>query len=60
VDEGADEAAALAAIQQAQQELKSGASFEELADRYSDLAREPELSGRIANDASMLREILNL
>ncbi|HKC24793.1 MAG TPA: DUF4388 domain-containing protein [Thermoanaerobaculia bacterium] len=32
----------------------------ELADRYSDLAREPELSGRIANDASMLREILNL
>src|SRR5882672_8418867 len=38
VDEGADEAAALAAIQQAQQELKNGASFEELADRYSDCA----------------------
>jgi peptidyl-prolyl cis-trans isomerase C/foldase protein PrsA len=38
VEEGADEAAALAAIQQAQQELKNGASFEELADRYSDCA----------------------
>jgi len=32
----------------------------ELADRYAELAREPELPGRIANDASVLREILNL
>jgi hypothetical protein len=32
----------------------------ELADRYTDLSREPELSRRIAHDASMLREILNL
>jgi parvulin-like peptidyl-prolyl isomerase len=38
VDEGGDEAAARAAIQQAQDELKGGASFEELADRYSDCA----------------------
>ena len=38
VEEGADEAAARAAIEQAEQELKSGASFEELADRYSDCA----------------------
>src|SRR5258707_1293045 len=32
------EAAARAAIEQAQEELKGGASFEELADRYSDCA----------------------
>jgi parvulin-like peptidyl-prolyl isomerase len=38
VEDGADEAAALAAIQKAQEELKNGASFEELADRYSDCA----------------------
>src|SRR5947208_185641 len=38
VEEGADEATARAAIEQAQQELKGGASFEELADRYSDCA----------------------
>jgi len=38
VDDGADEAAALAAIQQAEAELKSGANFEELADRSSDCA----------------------
>ena len=38
VEEGADEAAAREAIEQAQQELKRGASFEELADRYSDCA----------------------
>src|SRR5258706_8339647 len=38
VEEGADEAAALAAIQQVEDELKGGASFEELADRYSDCA----------------------
>ena len=38
VDESVDEATALAAIQKAQEELKGGASFEELADRYSDCA----------------------
>ena len=38
VDDGADEATALAAIQQAEAELKSGANFEELADRSSDCA----------------------
>jgi peptidyl-prolyl cis-trans isomerase C/foldase protein PrsA len=38
VDEKADEATALAAIQKVQGELKGGASFEELADRYSDCA----------------------
>ena len=36
VDESVDEATALAAIQKVQEELKSGANFEELADRYSD------------------------
>ena len=34
VDESRDEAAALAAIRQAQQEMESGASFEDLADRH--------------------------
>ena len=38
VGEGADEAAALAAIQQTEAELKSGANFEELADHSSDCA----------------------
>lgn len=38
VDESLDEATALAAIQKAQEELKSGANFEELADRCSDCA----------------------
>lgn len=38
VDEKVDEATALAAIQKVQEELKGGASFEELADRYSDCA----------------------
>ena len=38
VDENLDEATALAAIQKAQEELKSGANFEELADRCSDCA----------------------
>jgi parvulin-like peptidyl-prolyl isomerase len=38
VDESVDEATALAAIQKVQEELKGGASFEELADRYSDCA----------------------
>jgi peptidyl-prolyl cis-trans isomerase C/foldase protein PrsA len=38
VDESVDEATALAAIQKAQEELKSGANFEELADRCSDCA----------------------
>ena len=38
VDENVDEATALAAIQKVQEELKGGASFEELADRYSDCA----------------------
>jgi parvulin-like peptidyl-prolyl isomerase len=38
VDESVDEAAALAAIQKVQEELKAGASFEELADRHSDCA----------------------
>ncbi|MBS1823770.1 MAG: peptidylprolyl isomerase [Acidobacteria bacterium] len=36
VDENTDEAAARAAIEQAEAELKAGASFEELADRLSD------------------------
>lgn len=38
VDESVDEATALAAIQKAQEELKAGANFEELADRCSDCA----------------------
>jgi parvulin-like peptidyl-prolyl isomerase len=38
VDESVDEATALAAIRKAQEELKGGANFEELADRYSDCA----------------------
>src|ERR1700681_4958091 len=38
VDEKVDEATALAAIQKVQEELKGGASFEDLADRYSDCA----------------------
>jgi parvulin-like peptidyl-prolyl isomerase len=38
VDESVDEATALAAIQKVQEELKGGANFEELADRYSDCA----------------------
>jgi peptidyl-prolyl cis-trans isomerase C/foldase protein PrsA len=38
VDESVDEATALAAIQKVQEELKAGARFEELADRYSDCA----------------------
>src|SRR5260370_21214684 len=38
VDESVDEATALAAIQKAQEELKGGANFEELADRYADCA----------------------
>ena len=38
VDESVDEATALAAIQKAQEELKAGASFEEVADRSSDCA----------------------
>jgi parvulin-like peptidyl-prolyl isomerase len=36
VDENTDEQAALAVIQKAEEELKSGARFEEVADRYSD------------------------
>ncbi len=38
VGEGADEAAALEAIQKVEEELKNGAVFEELADRASDCA----------------------
>src|SRR5258708_6351296 len=38
VDETVDEAAAMAAIQKAHEELKAGASFEEVADRSSDCA----------------------
>jgi parvulin-like peptidyl-prolyl isomerase len=38
VDESVDEATALAAIRKAQEELKGGANFEELADCYSDCA----------------------
>src|SRR5207247_10773563 len=38
VDEGSDEAMAREAIQNVQDELKNGASFEELADRSSDCA----------------------
>ena len=38
VGEGADEAAALEAIRKVEEELKSGAVFEELADRCSDCA----------------------
>jgi parvulin-like peptidyl-prolyl isomerase len=38
VDESVDEVTALAAIQKAQEELKAGANFEELADRCSDCA----------------------
>jgi parvulin-like peptidyl-prolyl isomerase len=38
LDESVDEANALAAIQKLQEDLKGGASFEELADRYSDCA----------------------
>jgi parvulin-like peptidyl-prolyl isomerase len=38
VDENTDEQTALAAIQKAEEELKSGARFEEVADRYSDCA----------------------
>jgi parvulin-like peptidyl-prolyl isomerase len=38
VDENTDEQTALAAIQKAEEEVKSGARFEEVADRYSDCA----------------------
>jgi parvulin-like peptidyl-prolyl isomerase len=38
VDENTDEQAALTVIQRAEEELKSGARFEEVADRYSDCA----------------------
>jgi len=49
VDESVDEATALAAIQKAQEELKAGASFEEVADRSSDCAgNRGDLAGRLA------------
>lgn len=38
VDENTDEQAALAVIRKAEEELRSGARFEEVADRYSDCA----------------------
>src|SRR5207249_8437588 len=38
LEEGAEEAVALSSIQKAQEELKAGVSFEELADSYSDCA----------------------